>query len=390
MNSCTIGVALGFLSLASLAPAQTAPDAKTTAQTLVDKCVSVKAGDKVLISGTPKNQALLEEIALTCRKAGAFPLVTTQSEQLERRMFDEVPDKYDSQTNELGLRMIDLFNVQISVDSAEVEGLMAGADPKRLAARAAASRPMMDAMMKSKVRSVSLGNGLFPTTVTAKQQGVTLDQLSEIFWSGVNADYSKLHNTGEEVKAKLAKGGEGRLTNPNGTDLTFKLSSPKVFVSDGVVSPEEAAQGGPAAAVWLPAGEVYASPVTGSAEGKVVIDKVHFQGKDIMGLTLTFKAGKLTEMTAKSGLEPLKAMYDASGEGKDNFAVVDVGINQSMRIPAGTTLNAWMPAGMVSVGLGDNTWAGGNVKSNFDFSGHIPGCTLTVGGKPVVVGGKLE
>src|SRR4051812_37846324 len=329
--SCKLGVAVGLLALglgASLAPCQTSPDPKATAQELVGRCAGVKAGDRVLISGSPKHQALLEEIALSCRKAGAFPFISAASEQLARRMIDEVPAKYDSQANDLDLRLVDVFNVNINVDSMETEGLMSGVDPARVAARAAAERPVMDAALKSKNRMVNLGNGLYPTEATAKRQGIPLDKLTEIFWTGVNADYSKLHNTGEAIKAKLEKGGEAHLTNPNGTNLKFRLSSPKVFVTDGVISPEAAASGGVAASVWLPAGEVFAAPATGTAEGKVVIDRAYVQGKEITGLTLTFADGKVTGMTAKSGLETLKALYDASGEGKDNFAVIDIGINQ--------------------------------------------------------------
>jgi aminopeptidase len=391
-SSCKLGVAVGLLALGlgHAARGQAAPDPKVTAQKLVGQCASIKTGDRVLISGTPKNQALLEEIALTCRKAGAFPFITTASEQLERRMIDEVPPKYDSQTNDLDLRLVDVFNASISIDSMETEGLMSGVDPTRIAARSTAMRPVMDAMLKSKNRTVSLGNGLYPTEATAKRQGISLEQLTEVFWTGVDADYSKLHNTGETVKGKLEKGGEAHLTNPNGTNLKFRLSSPKVFVTDGVISPEAAASGGVAAAVWLPAGEVFAVPANGTAEGKVVIDRAYVQGKEITDLTLTFADGKLTGMTAKSGLETLKALYDAAGEGKDQFAAIDIGINSSMRIPEGKTLLAWMPAGMVTIAIGDSTWAGGKNKSNFSFTGHLPGSTLSVGEKPVVVMGKLE
>src|SRR5262245_42653234 len=141
-SSCKLGVAVGLLALGlghAVARGQAAPDPKVTAQKLVGQCASINAGDRVLITGTPKNQALLEEIALTCRKAGAFPLICTESGQLERRMIDEVPPKYDSQTNDLELRLVEVFNASISVHSMESEDLMSGVDPARVAARAAAA-----------------------------------------------------------------------------------------------------------------------------------------------------------------------------------------------------------------------------------------------------------
>jgi leucyl aminopeptidase (aminopeptidase T) len=393
-RSSRLDVAVGVLALsvaASLAPARaTAPDYKSAAQTIVGQCAEVKSGDRVLISGTPNCQAVLEEIAVNCRKAGAFPFINVASEQLQRRMVEEVPAKYDSQTNDVDLKLLDVFNVQISVEAPETEGLMAGVDPKRLAARSAAAQPVVEAALKSPTRQLSLGNALYPTALRARRNRVSLEQLSTIFWSAVNADYPKLHNTGEQVKARLAAGGEVHLTNPNGTDLRFKLDKPNVLVSDGVLSPEKQAQGGVAAWVWVPAGEVYTAPLAGTAEGKAVIDRSFFAGKEITGLTLTFSHGKLIDMTAKSGVEGLKALYDASGEGKDNFAFIDLGINQSIVIPEGVTLLACMPAGMVYIGIGDSTWAGGDVRSNFSFSGFLPGSTVTVAGKVLVENGQLR
>jgi len=52
--------------------------------------------------------------------------------------------------------------------------------------------------------------------------------------------------------------------------------------------------------------------------------------------------------------------------------------------------DAWMPAGMVSLTVGDNAWAGGTNQTNFDVSVHLAGSTLTVDGKPLVEGGKLK
>ncbi|GAH41499.1 unnamed protein product, partial [marine sediment metagenome] len=115
-----------------------------------------------------------------------------------------------------------------------------------------------------------------------------------------------------------------------------------------------------------------------------------YQGQDIRDLTLTFEAGKLVSMTAESGLERLQAMYDAAGPGKDLFAVVDAGLNPNVRIPSGSQMVGWMPAGMVTIGFGTNTWAGGGNSANFALYGHLPGSTLKVDGKIVVENGSLK
>ena len=37
----------------------------------------------------------------------------------------------------------------------------------------------------------------------------------------------------------------------------------------------------------------------------------------------------------------MKALYDAAGEGKDLFAVIDLGINPNITLPAASTVGTW-------------------------------------------------
>jgi len=365
-------------------------DYEALAQKLVAECASIHEDDMVLVYGGVRDVELLENIAVHVRKMGAFPLVTIGSDRMTRRMFTDVPSKYDSQTPEFDLKLANLITAQIGVDFGETQGLLADIPPERLAAVGKTFEPVNDLILKRNVRQVYLGNGVYPTAALAQMFGVSQQELAKIFWDGVNVDYTKLQATGEAIKTALATGKEAHLTNPNGTDLNVRIAGRPVFVSDGVISTADMQRGGPACQVWLPAGEVYLAPVDGTADGKVVVDRQFFQGKEIQELTLTFKAGKLTSMTAKSGLEPLKDLYDAAGLGKDIFAYIDLGINPNVRLVPGSRMVAWMPAGMITVGIGGNTWAGGENNVAYGLSNFLPGSTLKVDGKVLVESGMLK
>ena len=164
------------------------------------------------------------------------------------------------------------------------------------------------------------------------------------------------------MKELLKAGKEVQITNKNGTDLKVRIENRPVFASDGITSAEDLTAGLAAMQVYLPAGEVFVTPVPGTAEGIVVVDHDFYQGKLIEGITLTFKAGKLTSMTAKSGLEPLMAMYDAAGPGKEEFSFIDIGINPDVKIKSGSMLLTWIPSGMLTIGIGNNIWAGGESR----------------------------
>jgi leucyl aminopeptidase (aminopeptidase T) len=365
-------------------------DSAALAEKLVTQNAGIHEGDLVLISGGVRDVELLENIAVEVRKLGAFPLVTLDSERMIRRMYDHVPAKYDSQTQDFALKLTSLVTAVITIDFVENADFLAGVPPERIAAVTQTFQPVGALSLARNVRQVNLGNSLYPTAELAKQFGVSKEELAKLFWDGVNADSSKLQATGEALKKILATGKEVHITNPNGTDLKVRIEGRPVFVSDGVISAEDMRKGGAASQVWLPAGEVFLTPVPGTAEGKIVVDRQFFQGKQIEGLTLTFKAGKLTSMTAKSGLEPAKALYDAAGSGKDLFAFVDVGINPNVRLIPGSRMVAWMPAGMITVGIGGNLWAGGENDVAYAMANYLPGSTLKVDGKVLVENGALK
>ncbi|HUQ14913.1 MAG TPA: aminopeptidase [Gemmatimonadales bacterium] len=315
-------------------------------------------------------------------------MVSVSTGRFNRRSYDEVPAKYDSQTPRLNLKLAEMADVFISTEWGEGR-TMKGMPPERMAARGKAFAPMAELMSKRNVRTVALGNGLYPSAERAEQFGISREDLAGLMYGGVDADYSQLQATGEQIRKALAAGKELRITNLGGTDLRVKIAGRPVVVSDGVISAEDRKKGSPAVSVWLPAGEVFLTPVPGTANGVVVADHMFYQGDRIDGLRLEVKNGKMVGMTAKSGLDQLKEYYELAGPGKDIFGVVDIGINPSIEVPEGGAVNVWSRAGAVTVVVGDNSWAGGDNRVNFSISPEIKNATLEVDGTALVKDGKL-
>ena len=94
-------------------------------------------------------------------------------------------------------------------------------------------------------------------------------------------------------------------------------------------------------------------------------------------------------MSAKSGIEPLKAAYDAAGPGRDALGVIDIGINPGIKSPERSPVHVWGKAGTVTAFVGNNTWAGGDNQVSFGIPVYSPGSSVTVDGKPLVQDGKL-
>ena len=367
-------------------------DPEAVANRLITQVAGVKENDVVFISGGVRDLELLENLNTDTRKVGAWPLLTINSDRMAKKYYEEVPEKYDTQAPDFDLKLATLPTVAINIDANETEALFADVSPRRLANVAKTGQPVGDLFLKRNVRSVAVGNDLYPTEWRAKRFGISLDDLTKAFWSGVNTDYSGVQATGEKIKTTMSAGKELHITSPDGTDLKVKIEGRPFFVSDGVISAEDVQKGGPAVSVYLPAGEVYSTPVAGTAEGKVVIPLTYSQGKEITNLTLTFAAGKMTAMTGTGpGFDSVKKAYDATSDaGKDLLSYIDFGINPNVKIWPASKLGNWVQAGMVSIGTGNNQWAGGDNKAAFDAGGHLGGCTVTLDGKTIIEKGEWK
>jgi leucyl aminopeptidase (aminopeptidase T) len=365
-------------------------DSPALARRIVTQSLRLREGDRVLISGGARDLALLEDLAVRAAAVGADPLVTILSDRMTRLMYDSVPARYDTVQSPMTRGLIGITDAQILVDVNQNPKILEGVPPERMAARAKATVPLNLLALRRGIRTVNLGNELYPTAARAAEFGMSQADLARLFWGGIDVDYAQLQAAGDSVRRLLERGTEAHVTNANGTDVTMRIAGQPVYVSDGVISAEDEKRGGAALLVYLPAGEVYVPLVPGSARGTVVVDHYVYQGSPVDGLRLVIENGRVTSMTATSGLDALRAAYDAAGAGKELFGVLDVGINPNVRIPQGSRMVGWMPAGMVTFFVGNDTWAGGTNNANFGLPIFVPGSTLTIDGTPLVRDGALQ
>jgi aminopeptidase len=376
-------------SAGAMAPSSSPPaDLKSVAVKVVGQSAGVREGEIVQLFGSPEDLPLLQELALEVRKQGAHPIIVMGSDKLGRRMIDEVPAKYDSQEPRGVVGMVKMVDVFITTEFGEGRAFK-GVPPERQAAQAKASQKIFPIMQQRGVRNVTLGNGLYPTEERAEQLGMSREELGRLMYGGIDTDYQQLQATGEGLRKALAAGQELRVTNASGTDLRVAIAGRPVHLSDGVISDADRRRGGTALSAWLPAGEVYVTPRAGGVEGVLVADRYYYQGDKVEGLRLQIEGGKVVAMTAKSGLDALKARYDAAGKGRDVVGVVDIGLNPSIELPAGSPVNIWSRAGAVTVVIGNNLWAGGENNADFGIPAEVSNATVTVDGNELVKDGKL-
>jgi leucyl aminopeptidase (aminopeptidase T) len=84
------------------------------------------------------------------------------------------------------------------------------------------------------------------------------------------------------------------LTAPNGTDLSLRVATTRVVLATGAVVDEN----GPEALniTWLPGGEVTLGIDPASARGRLVVERLFFDGEELRDLVFEFEDGQLKSL----------------------------------------------------------------------------------------------
>jgi hypothetical protein len=189
------------------------------------------------------------------------------------------------------------------------------------------------------------------------------------------------------------RGSTIRVTTPAGTDMSFQIGDRPVTKQDG-----NASAGRAAGAlnlidreIELPAGAIRVAPIEETVEGTIAFPPSVWGGERVEGLLLTIERGRVTDVTADTGLEAALAEMDGAGESGRAFREFALGFNPLLAIPSEG--RRWIPyygygAGVVRLSLGDNTELGGSVGGGYVRWNFFTDATVTVDGEVWVEGGR--
>lgn len=386
VGAVALAIAAGAVT-SSAQPGKAAPNYVEIANRIVGTTANVKEGDIVELQGTPADMPFLEELSIACSQRGAWPIIVTGSESLSKKWLIQSLATYDDKVDAAQMALAKSVNVIISLPAVRDSSIYAGFPGDR-AAKLGKARSAVDGVLLARsVRRVELDNGLAPSPTRARLLGIDEAEMGALYWSGLAADYSGIQAKAKQVGELLAKANEVHITLANGTDLKLKINH-KSQTSDGVITDAKVKAGGSQVLAWLPAGEVIVTPVPGTVEGKLVDDRMVWIGKEILGVTADIKAGKITNLTAKSGWDAVKPFYDARPANKVEISAIDFGINPVIR--TGGKLETYPGAGNVSITTGANDWAGGTIKGQVGIGFTMSGATVTLDGKPFITNGVLN
>jgi aminopeptidase len=365
------------------------PDYDAIAHQIVNNALELIPGEVVIIMGNPAELDLLSALVVAVAKAGGQPSVQLDLPEANKRVLMETPIEYLKMTPTYPLMLVRAADCIIGTGSIQDPKLFADVPEERMAASRQASMPIANALNRAHYRSVNLGQaGGIPTLAYAESRGANYEEMLAMFWKSLNVDYKQMLGMGQTISNALKPNSVVNMSTEAGTNLTFKISDIPSRTNCGRCA-ENITASGPAS-VWLPAGEAYACVDPTSASGTVVVPSIAFRGSTVKNLKLTFENGRITDLTADENGDLISENLKMSTGDKDVLSIIDIGLNPNSQSLQGSDYYSYEMAGMVTIFIGNNAWAGGNVVSDFGLGLHLANSTLNVDGKTIVSKGQLE
>lgn len=180
--------------------------------------------------------------------------------------------------------------------------------------------------------------------------------------------------------------GDVHVTSPAGTDLRFRVEGRDIIQQNGDASAKRMRQGAPFLdrEVEIPGGAVRVAPLESTVYGTVVYPDSAWNGKTVRNAAITYENGRIVSITADHGAEHVQAEIEAAPESARAFREFALGFNPLLGMNVTKTWIGYFGygAGVVRLGVGNNTELGGAVSGRFfRWRDLLIDCTVTIDGE---------
>lgn len=293
------------------------------ADILVNYSNEVKLGDWVIILGNLVAEPLLVEIHKHVLRAGGHTNVSMTSEKFSENFFKEASDEQLKHITPYERMLFEDADVLFSIVAHRNTRALAAADPSKQQISGAARQ---DLMKTYKRRSASkelrwvIAN--FPCDALAQEADMSLADYEDFVYQATYADqddpvkeWQRIHDEQEHLVKWLAGKKKVQLRSPN-IDVTMSIAGRKFINSDGKNN--------------MPSGEIFTSPVEDSTNGWAEYTYPAITaGREVEGIRLEFKDGKVVKATAEKNEEFLLKMLEMD-EGANVLGELGIGTNYAI------------------------------------------------------------
>lgn len=265
-------------------------------------------------------------------------------------------------------------------------------DPPRKIDNEEPAPPVGAALKKADVLYLPLGKALSHTQAVRSAIGAgarvvsmsafTERQMNE---GGLFADFHARKPFCDYLATRLTKAREIRVTNPAGTDLTFRLDE-RAGNSHACIVREPGFTA-------VPNIEANCAPLEETTQGVLVVDgSIPYYGVGVIRepVTCRIRDGAVTAIEGGGQAEFLRDLLSAQGDPNVyNIAQFAFGLNPECREFTGEMLNDEGVNGTVHIGIGTSASLGGGIQARTHFDAIIRSPSVWFDGEPIMDHGEF-
>ncbi len=310
------------------------------ARVLVDYSVEAREGDQVAVFGEVGAEPLIKALYTRLLQVGAVPVLQVQLPGIQELFFEHAVDVHYKTIPTIRRFVAEEADAEIGIKAPSNTRALAEVDPAKQRVLAELNRPLSETMLEKNRWVLTL----FPTEALAQEANMGLAAYEEFAFGamGLNEEdpvryWQEKSREQARLKERMEEAREVRLVGP-GTDLTLSVEG-RTFVNS-------------AGRRNMPCGEVFTGPIEDSANGHVYFGvPAAIGGREVAGVTLRFKDGKVVEAGAEKGEEYLKSLLDTDS-GARYLGEIGIGTNYGIKRASGNVLFDEKLGGTVHLAIG--------------------------------------
>lgn len=315
------------------------------AQLLVNYCVSLQAGEKVLIQSTTLAEPLVREVYREVLRAGGLPHISLDFRDQRTIKMAESNDAQLNYVAPMYAMAMEQFDAYIYIRAPFYNRSTQKSYPEKAKIETAAKKKYRN-LYTQRTATLQLKRTLceYPTVAHAQNAGLSLEQYADFIYNACHLYDDNPQACWEEVSRKQQAAVDLLNTKTNikyegeGIDIRFSTAGRTWINSDGKTN--------------MPSGEVYTAPVDDSVNGTIHFAYPSmFMGEEVEGITLWVKDGWVEKWEAKKGKKLLDRIFNID-EGARRFGEAAIGTNMRIQTPVKNILFDEKIGGTVHMAVG--------------------------------------
>ncbi|MBI3158214.1 MAG: aminopeptidase [Chloroflexi bacterium] len=302
----------------------TDPRLKKLADLLVHYSLGIQPGDWVWIRADPVSEPLVREVAAGAARAGGNPTVLMTSDAVTEAILRESGPEQLAWISPVERALIEQADCRLNILGTSNTRALTSLDPEKQKMYGQARRGLLDTWMQRSARKEARWNVVqYPCPAFAQEADMSLGAYEDFVYAACFCDkddpvaaWDSLHASQQRIVDWLKGKKQVAVKSPN-ADLTLSVEGRTFINSDGRNN--------------MPSGEVFTGPVEDSASGWVqfTYPAIH-GGREVEGVRLEFKDGKVVKATAEKNEAYLLSQLD-SDDGARTLGEFAIGTNYGIQ-----------------------------------------------------------